>query len=327
MFALRVRLRRPDTPRVESDSAADLNAEELGRGLLEGSDFFAELRVVREHAHDAVVGQVDECHDRRGREIRVGVDRPLCVGGNIIRVPAGLTSGRKALGRAAVEARPVEVALRGVGRRGGVVEPAAGGVHGLGVDDIEVALGDARETSAIGARDIGVTPAVALAQPEKIFAPVQPLHGILALDPRRIGLGVDRARRAGLRIGEHHAEGVLQTVQLLGQELRSGGRPLQVRQVVLARIAGNIEPAHGAARRGDYTQACGGIFFADLGIGERGDLRIEGRGVVDEVKFADTAGIELPESDGPAVGAPAIRVAEAEFLLVDPVGGAVDERG
>ena len=115
MFALRVRLRRPDTPRVESDSAADLNAEELGRGLLEGGDFFAELGVVAQDAHDAVVGQVDECHDRRRVEIGIRVDRPLRVRRNIIRVPAGLSSRRKALGRAAGEARPVEVALRGVG--------------------------------------------------------------------------------------------------------------------------------------------------------------------------------------------------------------------
>ncbi len=44
------------------------------------------------------------------------------------------------------------------------------------------------------------------------------------------------------------------------------------------------------------------------------------------VELPDPAGIEMPEGDRLAVGAPAVRVAQVELLLVHPVGGAVDDR-
>ena len=51
------------------------------------------------------------------------------------------------------------------------------------------------------------------------------------------------------------------------------------------------------------------------------------RGVVDQRVLADSGGVELPEGNGLAVGAPAEAVADFQLFFVDPVRGSVDEGG
>ena len=78
-------------------------------------------------------------------------------------------------------------------------------------------------------------------------------------------------------------------------------------------------------RRVHHADATSGVQLAGLGVGDALDLRIQAVGVVHQGHFADAFGVQLPEREGLAVGAPAEAVLHGELLLVDPVEGPMDE--
>src|SRR6185369_17084830 len=101
-----------------------------------------------------------------------------------------------------------------------------------------------------------MTPAIALAGPEKTFAAVDPLDvaapesGFVPVDvaprnvdPRFVFFSHDRTDFAGARVRHHHGVGVLATIELLNDQLIRICGPLHPRQVVVAGIAGHFDPA------------------------------------------------------------------------------------
>ena len=93
----------------------------------------------------------------------------------------------------------------------------------------------------------------------------------------------------------------------------------------LARIALEFQPAHLAAGGGDDADRADESALLAFGYPHRHGKGVERVGGVDEQEVVHLVGIELPEGDAAAIGAPAPAVAQAEFLLVDPVEGAVDD--
>ena len=132
---------------------------------------------------------------------------------------------------------------------------------------------------------------------------------------------------AGVGIRQHDAHGVLVPVELLENDLVGVAGPFHERDVVIARVAGDFQPARLSAGGRDDADPAGGVGFADLGILDRVDAGIKRVGVVDQGKLANARGIELPVGDRLSVRAPAEAVAQAELFLVDPVERAVDQVG
>ena len=132
------------------------------------------------------------------------------------------------------------------------------------------------------------------------------------------------SRLHGDDVRQHHANGVLVPIELLENELVAVAGPFQIGDVIVAGVAGHVDPARLAAAGGDDTDPARGVLLADLGILDVGDPRIEGVGVVDQRKLGNARGIQLPVGDRLSVRAPAESVAQAELFLVDPVERAVD---
>ena len=160
--------------------------------------------------------------------------------------------------------------------------------------------------------------------PDELLAPWQADDLVHLLDPRLRFVAERAMDFACAGVGEQHVVAVLQPVHLL-QHHRARVGPVHPRDVEVARLAGRAHPGRPAAGRGHDPDADRGVGRAGLGIRELRHLRIERVGVVDQREALDAGGVELPVGDGAAVRAPAVAVADAEFLLVDPVGGAVDD--
>ena len=61
------------------------------------------------------------------------------------------------------------------------------------------------------------------------------IHALSLLDEQRL-------RRARLGVGDEHRVHRLPAVELLNRELGRVGRPVHAREIVVARIAGNLHP-------------------------------------------------------------------------------------
>ena len=264
---------------------------------------------------------------RRGRlpEAREGVKRPAAVGRNLVAVAAGLVGGRDApRPAAAVETRCIQVALRGIVRRGGEVDAAALLVHAGDIDRVERAGREQLNGPARAGDAVQMPPAVAFAQPQEASSLADPAPMIHHVDPGVVAFGEHQLRRSAPRVAAEDAIGVLQPVELLQQHGFGIRGPLHAWDVVVAGVAARVEPASVAARRIDDADTAGGVRLPGLRILVCRDLRIERIGVVDEAERRHAGGVELPIGDAFSVGAPAEAVTQIELLLVHPVRGAVD---
>ncbi len=175
------------------------------------------------------------------------------------------------------------------------------------------------------AAEIDVAPAVAFARPQEPATLVHPAHRVHDIEPGLGAVAEDSRDDAGCRIGREQVLLVLQPVELLEGE-RRGVAPLEPRQVGVTWIARRRHPPRVAPLGIDHADPCRRVGGAGLGIRDARGHRIDGVGGVQEGEDADPGRVELPVGDPAAVGAPAEAVAHPEFLFVDPVRGAVDDR-
>ena len=321
----RIEVRRLDAPRVELDAFRNPHAEELGGRTRQRGDPFLELLVLLQHADLLVVRQRDELGDRRLAKRRPRVEGPSPVGGGLIRMGARPTRGRETLEVASVEPAPVEVALRrGIGRCD-EVDPLVLLVDMDEADHIEVAAGGGLQLAGVAPSDLEMLPAVAFAPGDEALPVVDPLEALVRIDPGRVRVGEQRFHGAGAQIREHHAVRLLQPVQLLEEDITGTLGTPDVEDIVLARIARDVEPTRRAARGRHNAHAGGRVQVAGLGILHHLRPRVEAVGVVDQRHLAHAGRVELPIDDEPAVLAPAEPVAEIQLLLVHPVERAVDD--
>ena len=94
-----IEIRRLQHPGVESDAFADIHFEEFGGGRDERSDSRAKCGVIFEHAGAIDARELDEIGDRREVRARVGVERPVRVGRDVVTMSAGGSGGTDAFGR------------------------------------------------------------------------------------------------------------------------------------------------------------------------------------------------------------------------------------
>ncbi len=177
-FATRARRRRrtaPDTsssnrsrrlhhPRVELHPAADVDLRELDRSAPQRRDARRGVRVRFQRSDDLVTWQANQIRHRRRAERRIGVNRPTCAGGDVVRVRTARRRGRQPFGVAGpVEPRAPEKDLRRVRRRCVVVEPTALRVDVLDLHHVELAGRDEPHRAGLGDQ-VRVAPSVALGQ-------------------------------------------------------------------------------------------------------------------------------------------------------------------
>src|SRR5262249_38422576 len=116
---------------------------------------------------------------------------------------------------------------------------------------------------------------------------------------------------------------ILQPIELLNRDFGTG--PFHLCQIMFARIAGDVEPDGEAAVDVQDADSRRGVLFAGLRIANGNQLRVRTLGAAGDEKLLDAFAVQLPKGDRAAVGAPAVAVAEEEFLFVNPVEGAVDD--
>ena len=234
---------------------------------------------------------------RRRAERRVGVERPAAVGRDLVEVVARLVLRRHPLrlalavergcgtGRAASafsgDARVVDPARRRIHahartarrrRWPGLCRSNAPGCH-------EPLLGP------VARDDVEVPPAVALADPGEALAAVDPAQVVHHVHPGAVALGEHRARPPG-RARRPASPRACSAARFRCWSTTSLGarRPLQPRDVVVARIAGDVEPDGSAAVGAHHADARRGVGRAGLGVLHRDDEGVERVGVVDQEK-------------------------------------------
>src|ERR1700722_18592312 len=242
---------------------------------------------------------------------------------------------------ASIEARAIEISLRCVIGRSNEIEPAALFVRAIDADYIVIAASD-EFGAAIGPRNpVGMAPAVAFAEPKKFSAAAKPGDFIHHVDPRFVFIEKNGMHGTVRGICEKDFVPVLETIQELYDQLLRIFGPFHAGEVVVARVAGNVEPASVTAGCINHAHANGRIYgarnrvrniqqrriSAEAGIGKTGDDFAWRAKIVNERKDANATRIELPVSYPPAVGTPAETIAQGELFFVDPIGGPVDDRG
>ena len=224
---------------------------------------------------------------------------------------------------AAVEPRTVHIALGRVVGSSGVVQPPAHGVHGVHQQDVERTRRDRLNGFAVARHEIHVLPAVALTDPQELRPTREPLQIVHHVEPGVVPLGEHRAHGAARGIRQQHAISVLEPVHALQHELFRS-RPFHARQVVVPRVAVDLQPRRGAAVRADHARRDRGIRRSRFRVLDRDGVGVEGVGVVDQGEGAHAGHVEVPIGDLRAVRRPPEPVPQVELLLVDPVGHAVD---
>ena len=233
--------------------------------------------------------------------------------------------GREAFRAAATEGTAVKVPLGRVVRGGRVVEFLPSFEHSDQFRHIEGAARGGLEFALLQTGPVEVLPLVPFTPEQESAAVAVPGEVVVGLDPSFVGVDQQRGDFARGRLSHEHAVGVLQAVQLLEQQTAGARDPLEVVDVVLARVARGFHPADVATGGVHHADAAGGVEFARLGVGNALNLRVKAVGVVHQGHFADALGVQLPEGDGFAVGAPAEAVLHGELLFVDPIERAVNE--
>ena len=181
------------------------------------------------------------------------------------------------------------------------------------------------EFSVFESGPVEVLPLVPFTPEQEAAAVAVPGEVVVGFDPGFVGVDEQWSDFARGGFGDEHAVGVLQAVQLLQQQATGAGDPLEVVDVMLARVARGFHPANVATRGVHHADAAGRVEFARLGVGNALNVRVQAVGVVHQGHFADALSVQLPEGNGLAVGAPAEAVLHGELLFVDPIECAVDE--
>ena len=302
--------------------------EELDPLPGQGLDLAPEAGVGRERPDRLAFRQADELGRGRRVERPVRVEGPLGRRRDVVAMDPGLCRRADPFGTPpAVQPDAVEEPLGRVLGRGGDVEPAALLVDGLESDDVVRARRQELGRAALSPDGVGVVPAVALAQPEQPPPALEPDEAVHGLHPGFVGVGEDRPDLAGEGVAHENAQRVLQAIEVLEDDLAGVPRPFEAGDVGVRRIAGRLQPDGRPARDRNDPGLDRRIRLAGLGVLEALRRRVEGAGVVDQGEGRHARRVEPPEGDARAVGAPAEAVADAELLLVDPVGGPVDDLG
>src|SRR5580700_7665006 len=166
-----------------------------------------------------MAGKPDELGHRRTIECGIRMEGPGAVWGDVVAVASGLLLRTESFRRGfSVEARAIQITLGRILRRSDVVEPLLFGVDREFLDHIVWSCSD-EARHPIGSFDfVGVTPSVALAEPQEAFSFVDPIEGIDYIHPCGVRVFKERAGRARTRVRENDIVRVLQTVELLEHE-------------------------------------------------------------------------------------------------------------
>ena len=324
---LRVEVRREHHPRVERHPVADIDGEEFDVALRRGGQVGAGAGIVDDHLPVGMVGQGDQRPGRRIVEARPGVDRPLRIGRHVVGMHGRRACGGQPFGTGVTrQRRAVEIAPGIVVGRGEVIGPATARIDADQLDHVFPGGRDRFGLAGLAVDAVEPPPAVALAEPGEMRAIVEPGQLFVDVDPGFVGFGEQRARLAGGDVHQHHLVAVLQPVHVLDDQLVRIVRPVHLRHVGIARIALQLHPHRVPADSRHHAHAHCRIGGAGLGILQRDGLRIGAVEVVHHVEGADAFGVELPVGDAARIRAPAEPVAQAEFLFVHPVAGAVDDK-
>ncbi len=110
---------------------------------------------------------------------------------------AWLVRRGEALGLAsAAEGGAIQVAALGIVGRGNVVEPVTLFIDRLDAHDIEFSWRDEPDPLPRSGNGVDMAPAIALADPDEVLAPVQPAQVVYRVKPGLVGLGEHRPHRA-----------------------------------------------------------------------------------------------------------------------------------
>src|SRR4030095_11086228 len=239
-----------DDPAVQLHTVSHIHLEELLRTFAEGCDFLLERLVLHQHPHRLMGRQSDQVYRRRSAEFRVVMKGVASVGTDVVAVSAGL-SGRSYPFRLtlAVQPPPVEVTLSGILGRRDVVEPPSRGInrHFAVTQDVKGARREQTLALSVPRDRVDVFPAVLLTGPEKTLSTLEPGLVVVDIHPGAVGVDHYPTYLPGLPAGEPDRVRGLQPVELLDDDLIRVRRPVHAGDVVVARIAGHLEPADGAA--------------------------------------------------------------------------------
>ena len=319
-----IEIARPDHPAVERGAVGKRDLEEFCGAGDQRSHGRLERHVRDERPDHLTARQAHQLGGRGRIECGIEVERPAGVGGDDVAMHPDLGDGAHAFRlAAAVEPRTVHIALRRVVGSSGVIEPPSYGVHGVHEQDVERARRDRLDGPAVARHEIHVSPPVALAGPQELCSPREPLQIVHHVEPGAVPLGEHRAHGAARGVRQQHAIGILEPVHALQHELL-GSRPFHARQVVVPRVAVDLQPRGGAAVRAHDARRDRGIGRPRLGVLDRDGVGVEGVGVVDQRESAHASHVEVPIGELRAVGGPAEAVPQVELLLVDPVRHTVD---
>ena len=321
----RVKIRRFQAPAVQRYAVADIDTEELRGRLLQLAESLAQLSVVSQHAFGGMLRQFDQFDDRRRIGGGTRMDRIASVGRNLIVVPALLPGGRNPFEFGSVQANSIQVTLRGIVRRSQKIQAILRFIHVQQLRNVKLAGRRKLHVLPIAGSQIDVPPAVAVADPRETLTIGQPVPLVVDVNPGIISFGQDRRNLPRACVRQQDEIGVLAAIQLLQHETFGIRRPREPGEVMLARIAGHVQPAGFTAARADDAHAASRVLLADFGISERGQPWIQRVGVVDQGEFRDAAGIDLPIGDFRSIRAPGEAVPQTQLLLVHPIERAVDD--
>ncbi len=160
---------------------------------------------------------------------------------------------------------------------------------------------------------------------------VEPVLEVDRVQPRLIPLREHRAHGTRSGVAQHHAVGVLHTVQVLDRHGIGPPRPPHAGDVVVARVGIHGEPRRLSPVRRHDAHPRGRLRGAGLGVLDRYGVGVQRIGRVDEQEVAHARRVQLPKRETRPVRAPpepvgAVPGSEEELFLVHPVEPPVQGR-
>ena len=305
---------------VERVAALGGEGEELLLRAVRGGQLIAQGLAVGQQA-DRVALAVADLDPVGGRGVGEGRYVVFHVGARRDRIEA-FARGQAAFLRA-VEPHAVEVAAQGGGLSREVPHALAVGARDVG--HLPVALGHLREETPADAVEVEVhvSRVALLPYEEAVFVHERERGVVHALDVLLRTFVVDRPLGA-VRLAENHLEGVLAAVEPEEVEPPVGG-PADAGDVLVG-FAARVDALFGAGREVADPHFDRRIAFAGLGVFERVGLIVELAVEAHHLHQWHLRFVEAQVGDAAAVGRKGIGFREAELLLVNPVGRAVDDR-
>ena len=315
---------------VEIGGSDDIIVELGAEGGGEGAEGFAayavlghtltQIGIVLKGFEELALGGVEGI-DGRSVGIGEGEDVVLAIVGESGGVGAGLL-GELGL-FLAFEIDAIELLVDGTGFVGEVVDEAVFLIDGADVDNIVGARGDLVDEAAGEVVHVDVVVAVALGGEEHVLAVGEEGPGAGHLDIGLVLLGVKGTNLAIAGIGKKEFHLVLQAVHAHECEDVGIAGPLNAGHVLIV-LAADIELGGFGGFEVVDKDIDYGVVFASLGVFV---------GVIFGIELAphlhgvllDLGLVEAVEGDLLAIGAPVEALGDGEFLLIDPVGGAVDD--